>query len=451
MRRGKIVIMFAAVLCVVLQSVKSNAQELEEMAASIKKSVAFLSADSLQGRKVGSQGERMAAQYIYETLTKAGITMLTPPSGDEYSIVKTPGDTVRSTNIIGIVEGYDPKLKNEYIVIGAHYDHLGVNIMKCNGKEEVQVYHGADDNASGVAVALELAKFTDLNRYLFKRSVIFAFFGGEEAGMTGSWYFANRSFKDIMDKVVLMVNIDMVGRSGTNNPVQAYTIIQDSQIKDVLEITSQRGASLVIPKISHTDYFPSDHRTFYEKGIPTVLFTTGLHKDYHSIYDTPDKLDYDQMAALSEYIYSFAQTASNMADVSAGSSTATVKTSVASNGETIYSQRDVDKKAQFLHGDERQFLNRWVYKYLKYPKISVKERSDGKVVVEFIVDKSGNVKDVTVVRSVTAALDDEAVKVVSSSPKWKPAELRGEKVSVRISIPIEFKLSTRSKFGIKKW
>ena len=451
MRKGKIVIILAAVLCGVLYSVRSAAQDFEEMAASMKRSVAFLCADSLQGRKVGSQGERLAAQYIYKALTEAGITMLTPPNGDEYSIVKTPGDTVKSANIVGIVEGYDPKLKNEYIVIGAHYDHLGVNTIKRNGKEEVQVYPGADDNASGVAVALELAKFTDLNRYLFKRSVIFAFFGGEEAGMTGSWYFANRSFKDKMDKVVLMVNIDMVGRSGIDNPEQAYTITQDPRIKEALDITSQRGASLIDPKLSHTDYFPSDHRTFYENGIPIVLFTTGVHKDYHSIYDTPDKLDYDQMAALVEYINSFAQTVADITDLSASSTPAAVKTSVASNGESIYSQHDVDKKAMFLHGDERQFLDRWVYKYLKYPKTSIKEKSSGKVVVEFVVDKSGNVKDVTIVRSVTPALDDEAIKVVSSSPKWKPAELHGEKVSVKISIPIEFKLSSRSKFGIKKW
>ncbi len=449
MKRGKIVILLAAVLCGVLGPVRATAQELEEVSAALKKSVAILASDSLMGRKIGSQGERMAAQYIYNTLSEAGITMLTNREGDKYLIINTPGDTIRSANIIGIVEGYDPKLKNEYIVVGAHYDHLGTNTIMHNGREEIQVYPGADDNASGVSVAIEIAKYTDLNRYLFKRSVIFAFFGGEEAGMTGSWYFANNSFKDIMEKVVMMINIDMVGRSGTGNPVQAYTVVQDTQIKEALERTSQRSASLITPKTLHTDYFPSDHRTFYDKGIPTVLFTTGLHKDYHSIYDTPDKLNYSQMAALSEYIYSFALEMANAETVQ--SAPVTVKTSVASDGETIYAQQDVDKKAMFLHGDERQFLDRWVYKYLKYPKASIKERSSGKVVVEFVVDKSGNVRDVTVVRGVTAALDEEAVKVVSSSPKWKPAELHGEKVSVKISIPIEFKLSGHSKFGIKRW
>lgn len=451
MKRYRIIILIATALCGLLCSQKSTAQELDEIATSMKKSVAILSADSLQGRKIGSPGERAAARYIYHTLSDAGITMLTPPQGDEFLLVKTPGDTIRSANVVGIVEGYDPKLKNEYIVIGAHYDHLGVNVIKHDGAEEKQIYHGADDNASGVAVALETAKLANIDRYLFKRSVIFAFFGGEEAGMAGSWYFANRSFTDIMDKVVMMINIDMVGRNGDNNPVQAYTVTESDQIRRALDKTSSREASLIIPKISHTDYFPSDHRTFYEKGKPVVLFTTGLHKEYHSIYDTPDKLDYNRMAALSEYICSFTQTLADMQEVSSGTYPAGVQTSVSNSGETIYAQQDVDKKATFLHGDERQFLDRWVYKYLKYPKTSIKERSSGKVVVEFVVDKSGNVRDVTVVRSVTPALDDEAVRVVSSSPKWKPAELRGEKVSVKISVPIEFKLSTRSKFGIKKW
>jgi TonB family C-terminal domain len=97
------------------------------------------------------------------------------------------------------------------------------------------------------------------------------------------------------------------------------------------------------------------------------------------------------------------------------------------------------------------FLSKWVYQYLKYPKSAVKEGISGTVVVEFVIDKSGNIRDVNVVKSVSPSLDDEAVKVVSSSPKWKPAEYNGEKVNVKTSVPIVFKLTDKGGIYLKKW
>ncbi len=421
---------------------------LVDVENSLKNYVSFITNDSVAGRAAGSKGEKIVAAYIYDVLKNNGLTMLSPREGDDFKALLK--DTIVSQNIIGIVEGYDPKLKNEYIVIGAHYDHLGFNKISINGKVVVQIYSGADDNASGVAGILELANFIEVNKYMFKRSVIFAFFGAEELGMLGSWYFVNRSFKEI-DNVALMVNLDMVGRSGGDNYMRVFTVGQNLELNSIIESLSSRSASLN-PVIANTDYFPSDHINFYEKGIPVALFTSGLHREYHTHKDIADRLDYGQMAQLLEYVYALAQ---RVANLDKNLAPVVLKQEfIGSDGkEIIYTQQDVDKKALFLHGDERQFLDKWVYPYLKYPQGALDSGISGRVTLEFIVNKNGVVENVTVVKSVSDDLDDEAVRVVSASPKWKPAKYKGEDVSVRISIPVEFKLlqrSTSPSFKVKK-
>ena len=112
--------------------------------------------------------------------------------------------------------------------------------------------------------------------------------------------------------------------------------------------------------------------------------------------------------------------------------------------EPVYTQYDVDKKAQFLHGDERQFLDKWVYPYVKYPDSAVAAGETGTVIVNFIVEKDGRVSHVEVVRGVSDDIDDEVMKVISASPKWKAAQLKGTPVRVKISVPVEFRLSNSS-------
>lgn len=112
--------------------------------------VTSLSSVSLEGRMAGSVGERAAAEYMYDCLSEAGVTMLCPRDGQDFFIV-TDGDTVHSRNIVGIVEGYDEVLKNQYVVVGANLDHLGSNSLTVNGKNVMQVFPGAYDNASGIA------------------------------------------------------------------------------------------------------------------------------------------------------------------------------------------------------------------------------------------------------------------------------------------------------------
>lgn len=455
------------------QFMQGNVEGLEK---DLERHVNFIASDSLLGRAAGSKGELAVANYIYDELEKAGVIMLSPRGGEDFYIagsiageVATRGnrpladpsgnkkteslsegkavvDTIHSRNIIGLVQGYDKNLRGEYVVIGAHIDHLGVNKVTVNGKQVQQIYPGADDNASGVATLIELAKQVVANKFLFRRSVIFAFFGAEEIGMAGSWYFLNRSFKEV-DKIVMMINLDMVGRSSAGNQFQVFTGIRNLELNTIVNSLSQRSLSLQ-PVLSSSDYFPSDHRLFYEKEIPIALFTTGVHRDYHSPRDLPQSLDYTQMEKIAEFAFALTQEIANREErLPQGLQSITTAPTETDN---YYTQHDVDKRALFLHGDETQFLQKWVYPYIKYPDSAVKAGEGGRVIAEFIIEKDGKVTNVVITKGITEEIDDEVIKVISASPKWKPARMNGQDVRVKTAVAVDFKLSKNAEFKLKK-
>ncbi len=425
---------------------KLQAQEPDSVEMRLKRNVAYLADAARLGRGAGTEQEKEVARYLYNQLIDAGVTMLTPKEGEDFYIAQN-GDTLHSQNVIGVVEGYDPELRNEYVVVGAHYDHLGTSVLKRDGRDVEQIYFGADDNASGVATLLEVAREVASQHFMFRRSVIFALFGAEEMGMLGSWYFLNRSFKHT-DDIVAMINLDMVGRSGRENAIQVFVSEANVEMLEIVDELSGRALSIV-PKYTPTDHFPSDHRNFYEKGIPSVLFTSGMHRDYHTVRDTPDKLDYMQMERLAEYVSAMAEVIANR-DERIRSASMDRGGNPKDGKEKVYTQTTVDRRASFLHGDEKQFLNRWVYEYIKYPDSAIRSGIEGRVIAEFTVGKDGKVKDVEVVRGVDDEIDAQVVKVIKASPKWKPATIGGKPVSVRISVPVEFKLSKTGSFKIKK-
>lgn len=444
MRRSRFVLLFVLFLmpCMVW------GQHIDSIGICLRRNVEYLTDSARLGRGAGTPQELEVARYLHDQLLKAGVVMLSPRDGEDF-YVALQGDTIHSRNVIGIVEGYDPQLRNEYVVVGAHYDHLGTSLLTRDGKSERQIFFGADDNASGVATMLEVAKQVALQGGLFRRSVIFAFFGAEELGMVGSWYFLNRSFNHV-DDIVAMINLDMVGRSGRENTMQVYTADANVELMEIINMLSGRALSIA-PKYTPTDYFPSDHRLFYEKGIPVALFTSGVHRDYHTVRDTPDKLDYGQMEQLVEYVSAMVEVIANRDGRIMAASRRNVEQQKEGDAkETVYTQSTVDKRATFLHGDETQFLNRWVYEYIKYPESAIRNGIGGRVIAEFVVDKAGKVKDVEIVRGVDDELDAQVVKVIQASPKWKPAQVGGKNVSVRVSVPVEFKLSKTSTFKIKK-
>lgn len=213
---------------------------------------------------------------------------------------------VESYNIYGLVEGTDPVLKNEYIVIGAHYDHLGWGGANSMYRGKVPMIHnGADDNASGVAGLLELARIFANSPQ--KRSLIFVAFSGEEEGLLGSSYFVN-NIPIPMDKVVAMVNMDMIGRL-QNNHLQVIGVGSSSRFEAIVDSLDSIN-EISIGK-TESSIASSDQTSFYLKNIPSIMFFTGVHTDYHRPSDDWEKINYNGQSQVLGFIQQFIGTISN--------------------------------------------------------------------------------------------------------------------------------------------
>jgi len=201
--------------------------------------------------------------------------------------IKSIRKTVR--NVIAAVRGSDSKLRNEWLVIGAHYDHLGLGDPNNSlSKDDVgKIHHGADDNASGTAGLLELGRLIGRNKQAFKRSVILMAFAGEELGLFGSSHFVNYPTVPI-SSINAMINMDMIGRLGT----RPLNVMGTGTAPDfpawIEEANKAAGLTLTLSNGGHEG---SDHISFNGKRIPTLFFFSGLHSDYHRPTDTADKID----------------------------------------------------------------------------------------------------------------------------------------------------------------
>jgi aminopeptidase YwaD len=213
-------------------------------------------------------------------------------------------------NVLMLLPGEDANLKNEYVIIGAHFDHLGMGGPGSSSRavDTVGVHHGADDNASGVGEMVELAEKFALTKGSHKRSMIFAAFSGEEMGLLGSKYFAENPVIDL-SKVNAMVNLDMVGRLQETNSLQAGGVGTAAGLKEMVAANCDTG--IIKLSFSEEGYGPSDHSSFYGKNIPVLFFTTGAHLDYHTPSDTWDKINYKGMVTISGLVFKIAETLAN--------------------------------------------------------------------------------------------------------------------------------------------
>lgn len=237
---------------------------------------------------------------------------------------------VDAFNVIGILPGTDPQLKNEAIVIGAHYDHLGHGGQGSLAANSTEIHHGADDNASGTAAVIELARqFAKAKNN--KRTLIFMCFSGEEEGLLGSDHYVNNPVWPL-DKTIAMINMDMIGRLNENkltvggigtasewrnlvenkNAARVVTtapIIKSAPVPttpmpsqvSVGQIPASAKMSFAL-QLSEDGFGPSDHSSFYKKNIPVLFFFTGTHNDYHKPTDTADKINYAGEANIISYI-----------------------------------------------------------------------------------------------------------------------------------------------------
>src|SRR5215213_4942395 len=209
--------------------------------------------------------------------------------------VKLTTDVVRvevaAHNVVGVIEGSDPVLKNENIVIGAHYDHLGRGGEGSLAPRSGEIHHGADDNASGTAGVLELARIFSAQRSELKRTLVFIAFSGEEEGILGSNYYVNHPLMPL-DKTVAMINMDMIGRMKDRKLIIGGV----GTAKEWRQLIGSESTFALT--LNEDGYGPSDHSSFYIKQIPVLFFWTGTHNDYHKPSDTFDKINYNDEARI---------------------------------------------------------------------------------------------------------------------------------------------------------
>lgn len=206
-----------------------------------------------------------------------------------------------SNNIIAVTEGSDNVLKNEYVVVGAHYDHLGFGGAGSGSRkpDTSAVHNGADDNASGVAGLLELMRLIEDTKEKPKRSIIWIAFTCEEMGLLGSKEFVQNPPIDL-SKVKAMINLDMIGRLNDTMPRISLSGTGTGDVFDKIVDSLSQNVQFSIKK-SPDGYGPSDHASFYLKKIPVLFLNSGIHMDYHTPYDDREKINYKGMVEMVDF------------------------------------------------------------------------------------------------------------------------------------------------------
>ena len=315
---------------------KAQPARVDPTEANLRRTIEYLASDKLEGRRAGEPGATLAAKYIAQQFAKiklkpgvAGANgkpsylqpfsftpVRDPHGGISADESNTPAKRYDASNIIGILAGHDPVLKNEAIVIGAHYDHLGHGGSGSLAANSTEIHHGADDNASGVAAIIELArKFAHVwNR----RTLIFIAFSGEEEGLFGSSFYVNNPVFPL-DKTIAMINLDMVGRLndkkltiGGIGTASEWKRLVETRAACVtpIDAIALKPACWVQPfqlQLNEDGFGPSDHSSFYGKKIPVLFFFTGTHNDYHKPTDTADKINSAGEYEVVSYIVSIAE------------------------------------------------------------------------------------------------------------------------------------------------
>ena len=295
-----------SILVVFLILFSSCKKDIVKPEVSIQEDVAFLADDALEGRQTGTVGEQKAAEYIAKRFQDLGLqakgtdgffqTFSFKPKTDPHQEVNytvIDGDsTITGTNVIAII---DNKAENT-VIIGAHYDHLGYGAEGSLYRGEKAIHNGADDNASGVAVLLNLAK--RLMKGNINNNYLFITFSGEEMGLLGSNYFVKNPTIDTK-KANYMINMDMVGRLKKDSTLAVYGVGTSPILKQTLKANNNRFK--LVQKESGVG--PSDHTSFYNADIPVLHFFTGQHEDYHKPSDDTERLHYNGMQVISNYIF----------------------------------------------------------------------------------------------------------------------------------------------------
>ncbi len=280
--------------------------------------VRYLASDALEGRRTGTPGNDSAAAYIARRLRALGVEPLVmdpaacTAAGNSAAcrtsylqpFVAKPAAAARTQlpadlptqNVVGLIRGTDLSLRGQYVVLGAHFDHLGrMTFGALDPEVPNQIHNGADDNASGTAAVMELARLLEEHRP--RRSVLVVLFTGEELGLLGSQYFVDHAPVPL-DSVQAMLNFDMVGRLRDDRLIVygAATAAEFKTLLDSLNLAPPFRISAV-----GDGFGPSDQSSFYAKDLPVLHFFTDLHEDYHRATDDADKINVAGMARVVAY------------------------------------------------------------------------------------------------------------------------------------------------------
>lgn len=304
------IFMMLVILAACTQQNQSEGELATDITPSdIESHINYLAQDTLRGRQAGTPGEAMAARYIADHFRQFGLEPLGEDSTyyQQFSVnmarlnnphrsdtVSRPGEERIAKNVIGVVRGIGQP--NEYIIIGAHYDHLGMGEFgSLYTRDDLQIHNGADDNASGTSGLLELAQYFAQHRP--QKSIVFMAFSGEEMGLLGSQHFVENPTLSLQN-VHAMINMDMIGRlsenkliiMGTGTTDRWQTLIDEANT-DSLDIQTQPGGTGA-----------SDHTTFYNKQIPVLHYFTDTHSDYHRPSDDTQYINFEGEDRVLEHI-----------------------------------------------------------------------------------------------------------------------------------------------------
>ncbi|MBT3621507.1 MAG: M28 family peptidase [Flavobacteriales bacterium] len=296
------------------------------LASDLEKHLIILASDSLEGRETGKPGQKMAADYIMNHFKNIGIP---PYKGKKYyqkfkvksgrhmckcddcdmSFMKKilgQKKKIKGENVLGFIEGTD--LKNEIIVVTAHYDHLG--------KHDSLIFNGADDDGSGTVAAMEIAEAFMLAKKAGngpRRSVLVMAVSGEEKGLLGSKYYTDHPIYPL-ENTVANLNIDMIGRIGDfhTDPNYVYLIGADMLSQELHNISEQVNKEYIGLDLDYTFnkeddpnryYYRSDHYNFAKNNIPVIFYFNGIHEDYHKVTDTIEKINFDKIQKITRLIF----------------------------------------------------------------------------------------------------------------------------------------------------
>jgi hypothetical protein len=288
----------------------AHPREIEFSAGRLRDHAAALAHDSMCGRGAGSPYERSAAAYIEQSFLSSGLAaggpggyrqavpLAQPPPPGGPAGPCDPSVTAMSQNVLGVLRGQGP-LAGQWVIVGAHYDHLGWRVRN----DQLEIFNGADDNASGTVLLLEtarlLAQWVDAHpaEAAPRRSIMFQAYGAEELGLVGSTYFVAQPTVPA-DSIVAMLNLDMVGR--LRDGVVELAGLATSPVWPRLVGASAPAPLKVVDAQGPLDR--SDHAPFHRRGVPVLHFFTGLHPEYHTTRDDVDLLELDGMTTVGRFL-----------------------------------------------------------------------------------------------------------------------------------------------------